>query len=170
MIAGSTILDITTERLTPDAPAPISTAPIRPPNNACEELDGRPKSQVSKFDRMAPTSPAKIIVGVTNASLTIPPEIVLATSVDRNAPATLRIAAINTAVRGRRAPVATEVAIALALSWNPLVKSKNNAVTMTIATRNSVVVTWSPPTGPVASSPLLSAVLVAAYSKPPGVH
>ena len=44
--AGSRILDTTTEKLTPDTPAPTSTAPIRPPNSACEELDGSPNSQV----------------------------------------------------------------------------------------------------------------------------
>ena len=65
---------------------------------------------------------------------------VLATSVDRNAPTTFRIAAISTAVRGRSAPVATEVAIALALSWKPLVKSKTSAVSTTSPTTNSVVV------------------------------
>src|SRR6478609_5294417 len=116
MIAGSRIFDTTTEKFTPDTPAPTSTAPISPPNNACDELDGNPNSHVVRFHRIAATSPAKIIVGVTRASFTIPPEIVLATSVDRNAPATLRIAAINTAVRGRSAPVATDVAIAFALS------------------------------------------------------
>ena len=68
------------------------------------------------FHKIAATNPAKIIVGVTSASLTIPPEIVLATSVDRNAPTTFRIAAITTAVRGRNAPVATDVPIAFALS------------------------------------------------------
>ena len=114
--AGSTIFDITTEKFTPEAPAPISTAPIRPPNSACEELDGSPSSQVTRFHRIAPTSPAKIIVGVTTASLTIPPEMVLATSVDRNAPATLSTAAISTATLGFSAPVATEVAMAFALS------------------------------------------------------
>src|SRR5664279_5770376 len=102
---------------------------MRPPNSACDELDGRPNSQVVRFHRIAATRPAKIIVGVTNASLTKPPEIVFATSVDRNAPTPFRIAAITTAVRGRSAPVATDVPIALALSWKPLVKSKNSAVT-----------------------------------------
>ena len=135
--AGS--CDITTEKFTPEAPAPISTAPIRPPNRACEELDGSPSSQVIRFHRIAPTSPAKIIVGVTRASLTMPPEMVLATSVDRNAPATFSTAAISTATFGFSAPVATEVAIAFALSWKPLVKSKNNAVMITIETRNRVV-------------------------------
>src|SRR6478609_8612710 len=74
--AGSTILDITTEKLIPETPAPISTAPIRPPNRACDELDGRPNSQVTMFHRIAPTRPAKIMVGVTTASLTMPPEMV----------------------------------------------------------------------------------------------
>ena len=114
--AGSRILDTTTEKFTPETPAPIRTAPIRPPNRACEELDGRPNSQVIRFHRMAPTRPAKIIVGVTRASLTIPPEMVLATSVDRKAPTTFRTAAISTATLGFSAPVATEVAMALALS------------------------------------------------------
>ena len=39
-----------------------------------------------------------------------------------------------------KAAVATDVAIAFALSWNPLVKSKNSAVTITTATRNNVLV------------------------------
>src|SRR5664279_588507 len=142
--AGSRILDTTTEKFTPDTPAPTRTAPISPPNRACEELDGKPNSQVVRFHRIAATKPAKIIVGVTNASLTRPPEIVFATSVDRNAPTTFRIAAISTAVRGRSAPVATDVPIALALSWKPLVKSKNSAVTMTTATRKKVVVIGYP--------------------------
>ncbi len=51
-------------------------------------------------------------------------------------------AAIRTAVAGCSAPVAMDVAIAFALSWNPLVKSKTSAVTMTTATRN---VMWSIP-------------------------
>ena len=133
-------MDTITEKFTPEAPAPTRTAPISPPNRACEELDGSPKSQVTRFHRIAPTSPAKIITGVTTASLTIPPEMVLATSVDRKAPTTFRTAAISTAVRGRRAPVATEVAIALALSWKPLVKSKTSAVSTTSPTTNNVVV------------------------------
>jgi hypothetical protein len=139
MIAGRMILDMITEMLTPAVPAPIRTAPISPPNRAWEELEGNPNSQVTRFHKMAPTRPAKIIVGVTTASLTMPPEMVFATSVDRKAPATFRTAAISTATLGLRAPVATEVAIAFALSWNPLVKSKNNAVMITIETRNRVV-------------------------------
>ncbi len=61
----------------------------------------------------------------------MPPEIVLATSVDRNAPTRLRLAARRTATFGFSAPVAMGVAIAFAVSWNPLVKSKNSASAMT---------------------------------------
>jgi len=49
---------------------------MRPPNSACEELDGRPSSHVSRFHRIAPHSPAKITVGVIFASSTSPLEIV----------------------------------------------------------------------------------------------
>src|SRR6478735_6756346 len=138
--AGNRIFETITEKLTPDVPAPTSTAPMSPPNRACDELDGNPNSHVIRFHRMAPTRPAKIITGVTTASLTMPPEIVLATSVDRKAPITFSTAAINTATLGCNAPVATDVAMALALSWNPLVKSNTSAVTTTSVTTNNVVV------------------------------
>jgi hypothetical protein len=69
---------------------------------------------------MAPIRPAKIISGVMSTppspSLMRPPEMVLATSVERKAPTRLRIAASSTAVFGLSAPVAMGVAIALAVS------------------------------------------------------
>ena len=49
-------------------------------------------------------------------SLMMPPEMVLATSVERKAPTRLRIAASVTAVFGLMAPVAIGVAMALAVS------------------------------------------------------
>ena len=64
----------------------------------------------------------------------MPPETVFATSVDRNAPTRFKTAASVTAVLGLIAPVAIGVAIALAVSWKPLVKSKNSASTTTSAT------------------------------------
>jgi hypothetical protein len=114
--AGNKIFDTTVEKFTAFTPAPTMTAPINPPNNACEDDDGNPTNQVNKFHKIAPTNPANTNVGVTNASFTIPPEIVFATSVDKNAPATLSTAAIPTATFGFNAPVATDVAIAFALS------------------------------------------------------
>jgi hypothetical protein len=107
---------------------------MSPPNNAWDELDGRPSSQVSRFHRMAPTSPAKMTAGVILISSTRPPEMVFATWTDRNAPARFRIPATATATRGRSAPVAMEVAMAFAVSWKPFVKSKINAVTTTTTT------------------------------------
>lgn len=64
----------------------------------------------------------------------MPPDTVLATSVDRKAPTRFRTAASVTAVFGFMAPVAMGVAIALAVSWKPFVKSKNSASAMTSAT------------------------------------
>ncbi|GAU68453.1 hypothetical protein SSP35_07_02560 [Streptomyces sp. NBRC 110611] len=112
-------------------------APIRPPKSAWDELEGRPASQVSRFHTMAPTRPAKITSGLMPAvSSMIPPEMVLATSTDRKAPTRLSAADIATAVLGFRAPVEMVVAIALAVSWKPFVKSNTKAVTITIPMRS----------------------------------
>src|SRR4051794_21381956 len=62
---------------------------------------------------------------------------VSATSTERNAPTRLSTADSATATLGRSAPVAIEVAIALPVSWKPLVKSKARAVPIT-STRMSV--------------------------------
>ncbi len=67
-------------------------------------------------------------VGAADDLVDDPPEIVLATSVDRKAPTMLRTPLIRTAVLGSSAPVAMEVALAFAVAWNPLVKSKARAV------------------------------------------
>ena len=53
---------------------------------------------------------------------------VTATSTERKAPTRFRTPASRTAVLGLSAPVAIDVAIALPVSWNPLVKSNASAV------------------------------------------
>ena len=53
-----------------------------------------------------------------------------------------------TATLGLSAPVATDVAIALAESWKPLVKSNASAVTTTITTINRVELMQDPSCGP----------------------
>ena len=136
--AGRRIFDTMTSGWTPAMPARTSTAPIRAPKMACDELDGKPNNQVSRFQMMAPTSPAKTISGVTNWSLTMPPEMVFATSVDSEAPIRFMSAASSTAIFGLKAPVATEVAMALAESWKPLVKSNTKATITTIRTMTSI--------------------------------
>src|SRR6185437_5057396 len=59
---------------------------------------------------------------------TMPLAIVAATATERNAPTRFRTAASPTARRGGSASVAIVVAIAFAVSWNPLVKLNTNAV------------------------------------------
>src|SRR5918997_4248115 len=132
--AGRTTLFTTVLKSIAPAPPATQVAPIRPPNSACEELEGSPRSQVTRFHTIAPTSPAKITTGSMSVSSTRPPEMVFATWAERKAPITFRHPASATAVRGRNAPVAIDVAIAFAVSWKPFVKSKTSAVITTTTT------------------------------------
>jgi len=115
-------------------PAAASVDPITPPMSACEELDGMPSSQVSRFQMMPPARPANTTVSVTRPVSTRPLAIVAATLSDRNAPTKFSTPDRATATRGSSALVAMEVAIALPVSWKPLVKSKASA---TMTTRTS---------------------------------
>ena len=98
-----------------------------PPISACEDDDGTPNHQVTRFQAIAPTRPAKITVVVTTPASTMPFATVAATVIEMKAPAKFSIAAMPTATRGFSAPVAIVVAIAFAVSWKPLVKSKTSA-------------------------------------------
>src|SRR5579884_913018 len=139
--AGRTTLDTTPCQSTACPPAAASVAPTTPPISACEELDGMPKNQVARFHRMPPTRPANTTVGVTRWLCTRPPAIVAATLNERNAPTRFSKPDRATATRGGRAPVAIEVAIALPVSWKPLVKSKDRAVTTTRVISRSLLLT-----------------------------
>jgi hypothetical protein len=75
---------------------------------------------------------------------TMPFAIVAATAIETNAPAKLSTAALATAMRGLSARVETLVAIELAVSWKPFVKSKNSA---TATTATSVRSTGATSTG-----------------------
>jgi hypothetical protein len=88
--------------------------------SACELELGIAKYHVMRFHAMAPMSAAMTTVCVVVCSSTSPEPIVFATAVPANAPMKLKAAAMSTAVRGLRARVATDVAIALAVSWKPL--------------------------------------------------
>src|SRR5579884_12254 len=73
---------------------------------------------------------------VESAGGTMPLPTVVATAVPVSAPTMLRTPAIKTAVPGFRTRVATEVAIAFAVSWKPLMKSKTSAMaTIRMSTR-----------------------------------
>ena len=119
-------------------PSAATAEPTIPPMSAWLELEGSPRYQVMRFHVIAPTRPARTMSSVMTPWSTIPLAIVAATSKDTNAPRKFRIAALMTAVRGESARVETEVAIELAVSWNPFVKSKNNATATTAKSKSSI--------------------------------
>src|SRR5919202_1916687 len=124
---GSTTLWMMPWPWTKAGPWATSMAPIKPPMRACEEELGKPRRHVIRFHAMAPTRAAPTRVSVTLSVCTMPLPTVAATFVVRNAPARLSTAESRTAVRGLSARVETEVAMALAVSWKPLVKSNVSA-------------------------------------------
>src|SRR5438067_13050148 len=126
--AGTSTFATIAVPLTASEPAATSVAPTTPPMSACEELDGIPKYHVMRFQAIAPTRPANTTVSVIAPESTTPLATTLATLSDRKAPTTFNTAERPTAIRGGSAPVAIDVAIALAVSWNPLVKSNARAV------------------------------------------
>src|SRR4029079_10798287 len=98
-------------------------APTSPPMSACDDDDGSPKYQVSRFQPVAPTSAANTTtrLAAPGGSWMMPLPTVFATLAPRNDPRRLNTAAIARATRGVNARVDTDVAIALAASWNPFV-------------------------------------------------
>lgn len=94
-----------------------------PPNSACEDDEGRPKYQVTRFQMIAPTRAAKRIpIPFCPSGVAIRPSLtVLATPCPRKAPARFITAAMARAARGVSARVETEVAMAFAESWKPFV-------------------------------------------------
>src|SRR5215469_17351859 len=93
-------------QLTAAPPAAAIVDPMTPPMSACDELDGMPSSQVSRFQMIPPARPAATTVSVTLLVETRPLAIVAATARERNAPTKFSTPERATAVRGRRAPVA----------------------------------------------------------------
>src|ERR1700722_5778573 len=140
--AGMTTLEVSPCQRTAWPPAAASVEPITPPMSACEELDGIPRSQVTRFQMIPPVRPAATTVSVTSLVLTRPLAIVAATARERNAPTRFSTPDRATATLGSSALVAIDVAIALPVSWKPLVKSKPRAV-MTTRTRIAVLPTRS---------------------------
>ncbi len=103
--------------------------PISPPIRGWEELLGSPRYQVIRFQAMAPARAAKMTASVMIPGWMIPVPIVVATGTPTRKKATkLKKAAQRTAWLGVRTRVETMVEMALAASWNPLMKSKASAV------------------------------------------
>src|ERR1041385_5580831 len=107
--------------------------------SACDELVGRPKYQVIRFQAIAPIRPHKITPWVTFSTCSMPLPMVEATAVPKKKAAMkLKNAAQITAYFGESTRVDTTVAMELAASWKPLMKSKVSAA-MTISETNSKV-------------------------------
>jgi hypothetical protein len=103
-------------------PVAASTAPSKPPMRAWLEEEGMPRRQVSRFQAIAPTSAAAMTTCPPTPGwvLTNPSPTVWATAVPVRAPAKLAVALMPMAKPGFSARVLTLVAIALAVSWKPL--------------------------------------------------
>jgi hypothetical protein len=97
-------------------PIPAIAAPTTPPTSAWLELEGSDSAQVIRFQAIAPISAANTMFSESASASTIPVAIVVATLIERNAPRRFMTAAMATATRGLSAPVAIDVAIALAVS------------------------------------------------------
>ncbi len=134
MSDGISTLSLIPPQFTTPQPEAAIAEPIIPPISAWLELEGSPMSHVMRFQVIAPTRPAMTISSVIASWSMMPFAIVAATATETNAPAKLRTAALATATRGLSARVDTLVAIELAVSWKPFVKSKNSAIATT-ATR-----------------------------------
>src|SRR3954453_22914021 len=116
MSAGITTLSSRPEAITAAGPAATSAAPTMPPISACDELDGRPKYHVARFQAIAPIRPANTIVIVIADASTMPFATVAATGSETNAPTKLNTAANVTATRGGIARVEIDVATTFAVS------------------------------------------------------
>src|SRR5579884_266544 len=142
MTRPSTTLPRSAQATASRPPAWATPAPTRPPTKACVELLGSPRYQVARFQAMAPSSPAITLSRLGRWSRVA---MVLETALPKKstvirAPIRLSTAESSTARRGERARVETEVAMALAVSWKPLVKSKATATTKVATSRT--VLTW----------------------------
>ena len=123
--------------ITDCGPEATSAAPARPPIRACDEEVGRPSHQVMMFQISAPSTAARMMGGVTAAGSTTPLPMVFATCTPKTRKAAkLKNAAHITARRGESTRVHTTVAMELAASWKPLLKSKASAMTMMATTLN----------------------------------
>ena len=97
--------------MTASVPPAASVAPTSPPISACEELEGRPRRQVQRFQAIAPIRPQRTAPGVIWAASTIPPAIVAATATEMKAPTKLSTAATAIATWGGAALVEIAVEI-----------------------------------------------------------
>ena len=101
--------------------------PISAPINAWDELLGIPKYHVNRFQIIDEINTHIITHCGIDVWLTILSPTVLATAVPMKAPIKLHIQHIIIACLGVNAFVVIDVATAVAVSWNPFIKSNANA-------------------------------------------
>ena len=102
-----------------------------------DELLGSATYQVRRFHMIAPARAAMMMCSsICPADFTISLPMVLATPVLYIAPAKFKKAAMMMASLGRIARVDTEVAMAFAVSWKPLMKPKTSANPITVKINN----------------------------------
>ncbi len=117
---GRSTLPPMPERFHEPTPAATAADPSRPPMSAWLDELGIPSRQVMRFQVMAPTRAAAITVWLSACVVIRPPPIVFATAVPTKAPPKFAMALMTIAHCGFSARVDTEVAMALAVSWKPL--------------------------------------------------
>ena len=98
----------------------MSVAPSSPPISAWLLELGMPSRHVMRFQVIAPIRAAATTTRSVSVDSTRPAPIVLATAVPVSAPTKFAVADSRIACSGLRARVDTEVAIAFAVSWKPL--------------------------------------------------
>src|SRR4029079_1219477 len=126
---------LTPSKMIASVPAAAMPAPTIEKTSAWLELEGMPYHHVIRFQVIAAISDAATSSIVASSGGMMPLPTVEATAVPVSAPTTFMLAAISTARPGLRTRVATEVAIALAVSWKPLMKSNPTpSATMMIST------------------------------------
>jgi len=127
--SGATKINIiifnTPENITELTPEHTMAEPTRPPTRVWDELEGKPSRHVIKFQIIAAITDDAITVRFTTSGLITPLPIVVATLRGNTVKAIkLKKAAKTTAEKGERTLVDTTVAIELAESWKPFMKSK----------------------------------------------
>ena len=121
LISGTSTLSRTPMKFHEPGPAAAAAAPSRPPINAWLLELGIPSRQVNRFQKMAPISAAATTDTPSTLVAISPAPTVFATAVPvSSAPPKLATALMTMAHCGLMARVLTLVAIALAVSWKPL--------------------------------------------------
>src|SRR6266481_1026676 len=107
--------------------------------SACEELVGRPRTKVMRFQEIAPSRPARRTCCVTSSMWIMPLPIVAATAVPKTKAAMkFQKAAQTTARKGVSTRVETTVAMELAASCQPFENSKVRVRKMTTSRREKL--------------------------------